>query len=404
MGNLRAKFRRKSVKGLVFGKLRGQFIFSSAKTEGHCAVFGGSGSGKTSALLIPTLRAWPDGTALVVNIGGDIGLALKAYNKVTLAPEMQGSAKYDALYAIDNAKCNDEKNERLMQLSFALIPTKATTDDTSAFYQAESRKMLQAALIAYYYAGLDFVDICKQILGSSAEFLIMDVAASEIELAAALVAGFQGGNEKTLAATKQEVDKAIILFASNSKVAAVLGRGADSINPSTLEIKSLFLDIPDEKLEIYSPLLNLISSQVLNYLSARQHKNPPILICLDEFASLGKMEILPALRKLRKRGVRIIILTQSLADLDLIYGIPERRAMLDNFTFKVVMAASEFDTQTYFSNLGGEFDVFYEDRPPVSYKNLKPEDFGGLDKHLVLFHPKGTLILKKNFYYKKWIF
>ena len=43
-----------------------------------------------------------------------------------------------------------------------------------------------------------------------------------------------------------------------------------------------------------------------------------ILFCLDEFASFGKLQITEALRKLRKRHIRIMVLTQSLADLDMI--------------------------------------------------------------------------------------
>ena len=48
-----------------------------------------------------------------------------------------------------------------------------------------------------------------------------------------------------------------------------------------------------------------------------------ILFCLDEFASFGKLQITEALRKLRKRHIRIMVLTQSLADL--VYDLRQRR-------------------------------------------------------------------------------
>ncbi len=42
---------------------------------------GPSGTGKTSALLIPTLRSW-QGTALVVDISGDISANVHTENKI----------------------------------------------------------------------------------------------------------------------------------------------------------------------------------------------------------------------------------------------------------------------------------------------------------------------------------
>ena len=407
--------RSKKAKGIILGRIPGRLVFLPTGAEGHVACFGGSGSGKTSALVIPTLRSW-DGTALVIDISGDIERKIPTFNKAVIAPYGDSTHKFDVLYFVDNANDLGEQNERLQALSFTLIPSKPTTDDTAAFYQEESRKLLQSALVAYYHAGLDFVQICKQVLKSTAEFLLEDINASGNELALDLAAGFEGGNEKTLSATKQEVDKAIMLFATNDKVAAVVGRGG--ISPATLENKSIFLNIPDEKLELLAPLLRLVTSQTFEYLSARaEDKNSPILLCLDEFVSFGKMDILPALRKLRKRWVNVMILTQSLADLDLIYGIPERRAMLDNIKYKLVLEANEFDTQKYFSDLSGEKIVIRASRTDnpsnggsfteteQTEKLIKPEQLapGELENYLYLFYPGGVGVmkLKKNFYYEK---
>ena len=52
-------------KGVLFGKKFGLLAYSPEQDEGHILVLGPSGTGKTSALLIPTLRSW-QGTALVV--------------------------------------------------------------------------------------------------------------------------------------------------------------------------------------------------------------------------------------------------------------------------------------------------------------------------------------------------
>ena len=44
-----------------------------------------------------------------------------------------------------------------------------------------------------------------------------------------------------------------------------------------------------------------------------------------------------------------MVLTQSLADLDMIYGKDERKAMLGNFKFTVLLGCKDTETQEYFS-------------------------------------------------------
>jgi len=406
--------------GIIFGKSGLFRLCSPEKSEGMVIAFGGTGSGKTSALLIPTLNAWGkkgSGTALVIDIAGDIGRNTTNPNRVTYEPEDANTPPYFVFQAIDVIVDETEKNERLMQLAFLLIPNEIGDSDVTFFYKSEARKMLQASLIAYYYAGLDFVAICQQIVGSGFELLIADIIASKNVLANRLIAGFEGINEKTVAATKQELDKAVILFATNDKIARSVRRPSEGeafVSPYILENRSIYIAIDDVKLELYAPLLRLIVAQSLEYLATRPNKAmPPILLCLDEFVSLGKLDILPALRKLRKKNVRIAMFTQSLADLDLVYGKAERQVILDNCTYKIVLSASDYDTQLYFSNLAGERKVVRttytsshdggsESQTLQREKIIFPEQFGRLGDSLVLFYPGGVMELRKNFYFQRW--
>jgi type IV secretory pathway TraG/TraD family ATPase VirD4 len=204
----------------------------------------------------------------------------------------------------------------------------------------------------------------------------------------------------------------IILFATNDKIARTVHRAETepALWPGTLERRSMYIIIDDVKLELYAPLLRLITAQCLEYLSMRPNgASPNILLCLDEFASLGKLDIIPALRKLRKKNVRLMILTQSLADLELIYGREERRAIMENVSYKAVMAASDTETQKYFSDLAGEIETVrntYSEngisQTEQREKRIFPEEFAKLGEKLVLFHPAGVHRLRKAFYFKRW--
>ena len=159
-------------------------------------------------------------------------------------------------------------------------------------------------------------------------------------------------------------------------------------------------------------MLHIITAQSLEFFSKRSNDSKTtILFCLDEFASLGKMEITDALRKLRKKHVRIMVLTQSMADIDLIYGKDERMAMMNNFRFKVILGADDTDTQEYYAKLIGYQET--KTRSMSRSKNqvtrteseskewvIEPSELAHLGDELVLLHSDGHMKLKKNFYYK----
>ena len=126
-----------------------------------------------------------------------------------------------------------------------------------------------------------------------------------------------------------------------------------------------------------------------------------ILFCLDEFASFGKLQITPALRRLRKRRIRILVLTQSVSDVDMIYGKDERIAMLGNFKFTVILGCKDTETQEYFSkmigdkpSLGDDFDN--KNNRPI----IRPAELAHLEQDLYVICDDGAVRLRKNFYFK----
>ena len=62
---------KKTAHGVIFGKKGRRLIYSPEEHEGHIGVFSASGTGKTSAIGIGTLRSWR-GTSYTIDISGDI--------------------------------------------------------------------------------------------------------------------------------------------------------------------------------------------------------------------------------------------------------------------------------------------------------------------------------------------
>ena len=151
-------------KGILFGKKFGLLGYSPEQDEGHILVLGPSGTGKTSALLIPTLRSW-QGTALVVDISGDISANVNTPNKIIFDPTSESCIPYDVFASINAVTDDTERQERLEQLAYLLLPDKANDSEAGIFFCKNGRKMITAALICYYGMGWGFVEICEFVAG-----------------------------------------------------------------------------------------------------------------------------------------------------------------------------------------------------------------------------------------------
>ena len=391
-------------KGILFGKKFGLLAYSPEQDEGHILVLGPSGTGKTSALLIPTLRSW-QGTALVVDISGDISANVNTPNKIVFDPTAESCIPYDVFASINAVPDETEQQERLEQLAYLLLPDKANDSEAGIFFTKNGRKMIAAALICYYGMGWGFIKICEHFLGNDWRSLLNDIAKQQNPIANMFISSFAGASEQNTAGCKQAADDALKLFATNEKIKNALRTPTSyeqSISPATLETNSVYVYIPEEKLEIYGDLMRIITAQSMEYFSARPKENKQmILFCLDEFASFGKLQITPALRRLRKRRIRILVLTQSVSDVDMIYGKDERIAMLGNFKFTVILGCKDTETQEYFSKMIGEKrSLLATDPNQKPQPIIKPADLAHLEQDLFVICDDGAIRLKKNFYFK----
>lgn len=404
----------KNAFGVIFGKKGGKVIYSPINSEGHIAVFGGSGLGKTTALLIPTLKSWK-GTSFTIDISGDICKNVDIPKKMIYEPANSKSTPYNIFGTVDKLKSKEDKNEALEGLAYLFMPDDDKMADTAKFFNEEGRKILTASLIAFYHEGLDFIEICEKVVGSSWKDLFNAIDETECSKAKQYINSFAGTSEQNTAGCKQSCDKVLKLFGTTESIKRTIRRPRGKercFTPSKLEKWNVFIVIDDSKLKLYAPLLHIITAQSMEFFSERANDaKKTILFCLDEFASLGKMEITEALRKLRKKHVRIMMLTQSMADVDLIYGRDERMAMMNNYKFKVVLGADDTDTQEYFAKLIG----YKKTKKQSISQNAKsttrtesedkewavePAELARLHPNLVLLHPDGYLKLKKNYYYK----
>ena len=410
--------------GIIFGKKGARLAYSPENAEGHVGVFSASGTGKTSAVGIPTLRSW-QGTSLAIDISGDICKNCPNIpHKLLFEPDNSSTIPYNIFSAIDQLNSVDDKHEALEQLSFLLMPEPPQINENARFFLVNGRKILTSALIAFYDDGMDFIPICEKIVGSSWSDLFRSIDATGNADAQMYINSFVGASEQNTAGCKQSCDDAIKLFATNAHIKRCLRRpmsAETAVEPQKIEDNNIFIIITEDKLALYSPLLNIITSQVMQYIGKRQisPQSQTILLFLDEFASL-KIDselVLDAVRRFRKRRCRLMLLTQNIVDLELIYGKTATRAILSNLRFKELLGGlNEPESQKYFAELIG---YTIAQRKSTTNSNtstsktksesrewqIEPADLDRQGKQVALLlasdFPNGFIKLKKNFYFSQ---
>lgn len=415
---------RKKAHGIIFGKKGWKLVYSPEQAEGHVGVFASSGCGKTSALGVTSLRSWR-GTSYTIDISGDICKNCPDMpHKLVYAPEKPDTTPYNIFAPIDDLNAIEDKNEALEQLAFLLMPEEPNMNDNARFFLVNGRKILTASFIGYYFQGMDFIEIAEKIVESSWQELFRDIDNTENIDAIRYINGFEGANEANTAGCKQSCDDALKLFATNGKIKRSIRRpkrGEKSVEPKMIEHSNIFVVVGEDKLNLYAQLMNVLTSQVFQYIGTRelQKDSPTILLFCDEFSSLKLSPeiILDAVRRFRKRRCRIMVLTQNTVDLNLLYGADATKAILSNLKYKVLLGGlGEPESQKYFASLIGYKDSTKHSTSSNAKQTthteseakewvIEPAELDRQGKDTVILiaadEPDGYLKLKKNYYFKR---
>ena len=222
------------------------------------------------------------------------------------------------------------------------------------------------------------------------------------------------------------------VFATDSMITSVLNcdEKTDIIDWNILntgtEPFDIILQIPEDKLEQWSPMTILMINQLVRTLERRDEKTsslgktlPTTLVMLDEFARLGKISSIKCgLATLRSRGVCFSMFIQGLSQLDSVYGQNAYKEFIDCCRYKVILNIGDSSEQEYFSKLSGNKSVFrssigrntdiygnitgYSQQVSENIEpNIEPVEFGKL-KDVVLFTPQDGHYKIQKYPYFEW--
>jgi len=322
---------------------------------------------------------------------------------------------------------NLARNAKDLALSIiTLLP-----ENDNAVWVKAAQNLLAAVIALHVHIGSTFNKAMNALQSLSVDDLIAAITGDTSEAAKKLVSKLEGLKPETLAGVGMDLTDLAIL-AADPRIESVLchKEGAIGIDWKWLnEAKdplNIVLQIPEENLEVWSPMTTLLINQLIRTLQRRPEKYspegkslPPVLIILDEFASLGKIfSIKAGLQTLRSRGVTFSLVIQSLAQLEEIYGRTGMKIILDFCPYKAILNVTDPESQRYCSDMvesvivpsrsvsttyksGSDERTSYalginESREPIIF----PQEFATL-KDIVLITPDGYCRIDKAPYFEQ---
>ena len=387
-------------------------------------VIGGSGSGKTSTVILDTLLAnysapEPEMLTFCIDIKGE--LHEKSTKKddpaiYVVDPSDRKTIGWDAWYRLHGDPADDLIVESMEEIAEALI---VSANPKDLFFVVNARSMFTGLLVYYFKKGESFIDAVNHILEADAKTLITEIIEESVksDLWYQYLAKFAGKKAESVEDCMVEMTTNLSVF-SKSDVKFCFRDNAVKASPSAFkENKSIFLAIPEHLLGSYQAIMRLCTAQVLQDLQRRPDADAaakPILVLIDEFARLGRVEtIFNALATLRSKKTMVMLAFQSMAQMEVIYSKEEARVIADNCRIKVICECADPDTAKDISAWCGNYQnkketlnsgknrsksYTYEEKPIVEQGDLitlvKKEEV------ILIISGIGYLRPKKCYYFK----
>ena len=401
----------------------------------HTFIYGPTGSGKTQAVILPSITSWPkEDHIFCIDVSGDIIKTIQENNwmrtniKVIDFSTWKAPIRYDVFGPIraiaDDQNLPDDEiisrqERKIDQIAHCLIPDPKQGDSSNSYFVEGGRDLLTATLIAGFFNNRGFVETLRWLTESSHP--IEEISESGIHSAVVLVNQFNGQNEKNVNGIRGEAIKAAEKIVKNSTFAKILTPKAESkiITPTEIEKYDIFIRINMNDITVISPIIGLLLRQMMDYILSRNltiAEKHPILIVADELASYARYwsGLTNDVRNVRKFGGRMLMCVQDYGSLDAEIGRSQRETIVANCGYKCILGSYVPADQRDLSALVGKEEQkkrmqSYSPYHPSSFTDrwemlpvIYPEDFGTLisKQQLVLLSPDGWELINTAPFWK----
>lgn len=398
----------------------------------HAMIVSSTGGGKTTAYIMPNiLELARFGHSIVVtDPSGEIYKKTKGYMEQngydikTINPtDLASSSYFNPLARADNYTEISKVAQILVDVAF---PSQGGND---AFWNNGAKQIIELVVKCLHLKSKKYCNlinlrhIIEQIGGSPEQREKVDRMMSKtldnqnFETYLAFV-----GQDSRVFQSMLSTAKTALGWTSSPELGQITS--IDTIEFEQLRKKStiLYVIVPEAELAFYSPLLNLLYSQLFKFaMVAKKEKEPynPIFFLLDEFANIGRLPSFETIiTTIRKRECSISIVLQDLAQLEQVYNRQVATIISSNCLSQLYLGGGlSYETCKKLEGILGQATVEFSETGFSNQNQSTPERERYIGRALLtadeirtlkrnrglyLFGNQHPTILKIKPYYKNW--
>ena len=359
--------------GLILGRLNGATITSDDPS--HVLVVGPTRSGKGVSFVIPNGYSWR-GSSVWFDPKRELFEAIGAHRQALgdkvfmFSPGERETHRFNPLDFI--------RRDAHMATDAAVVASFIVPEGTgSSEIWARTGRQLLTALIGYVvasprYEGQRHLRAVTNLTATGVEFLrvLTNIRDDEQEFLPSWVV--QGLNQ-FIALEKETRNSAFFNLTAalnpwtNDLVAAATASTDFDIAQLRKDPTAIFIGCSVAQLDIFRPIIKILIQQIHDVLmTAMPGSDEPhqVLIVIDEFRQLGKMESLVSKLTINAGyGFRMVLILQDLAQLDELYGRATRQTTVSACQVKLFIRMNDLETSEYVSKMLGSTTI--EVRTPI---------------------------------------
>jgi type IV secretion system protein VirD4 len=386
--------------GLFLGQWRGWLrkrdLFHHG--EGHFMTIAGTGGGKTTGLVVPSILECREGSLIITDPSGELAAMTRRFREgvgpvVVLNPFFRDFAQETGLTFPDtgfNPLSVLERGPNLKDDIDVLARLLMVTDrvDSGSYWNREGAEIITALVMWMFlrepprYRNLVFLYellrgdktrlVFERMAGDSHRFL-RAAGGKFLNLIDHAPGQWQGALSKAQDATKRYTPQTPLGVHTTK----------NGFNPDRLkkENVTVFLMVPSGRIRVAEPWLNLLMG-VFGMAVGKPGPARPVTLLVDEAPALGYMpDLHDFMRQFRKAGLRVWLFSQTAAALREIYGKDGFAELMGLCATKQFFAIEELDLAHELSGYLGERTAYNpsqneqrEGMSTVGIPLLRPEE------------------------------
>lgn len=418
-------------RGMLLGIYKGKYLVEYSFQ--HTLLFAPTGSGKGVGFAVPNLLFW-DESVIVHDVKGENYELTSGYRFTQLKQKVfvWNPADQDGVTHCYNPLDWVKRDvgglvDDIQKIGKFLLPKQE-------FWENEARALVNGIML-YLYSDetkpKSLGQTLRELKSDDVAYnlaVILDTMGNKIHPVAYMnIAAFLQKADKERSGVTSTATSALELF-SNPFVDTATSKSHFNIGKFRTTAHSLYICISPNNIERLQPILKIFyqqaSSIFTNRLPDKKVEKIGVMMLLDEFPTLGKMEeIKTGIAFYRGYMIKLFLIVQDTEQLKAIYEASGMNSFLSNSTYRITFAANNNETADLISKLLGNKTVVSENYSRPKYLDLNPgartvsvskssrpllmpQEVINLprDEEIILIESRAPIKCKKIFYFKDSLF